>query len=110
MSAGRYRHRITIERNTPTTSAAGQRKASWSTFATRWAEVIPAGGSETEETDSHQLRASVTHRIRLRSDSKTRAIVPEMRVVWGSRVLHVKRAWQVDGRRIEVELECQEEF
>jgi len=58
MNAGHLTHRVTIQSNTPTVSASGAETPSWSTFASRWAEIIPETAREFYA--ARQLNAEVS--------------------------------------------------
>lgn len=72
MKAGDLRHRVTIQQNTPTANAFGERVDSWVSFATVWAAVEPissdsgGGGNERWLQQVAAEVAEATTRIRLR--------------------------------------------
>ena len=105
--AGEYDQRVTICKNVPTTHADGQQVEVESDWIRRWAAVHPVGGGE--RYGSQQVQADVTHQIRMRSDTKTRLITPEMWIKLrdGTR-LDIKRVVDLELKRIEIEIECNE--
>ena len=78
--------------------------ANWDDVVSRLAEVLPTGGREF--FSGEQLQAEVTHLVRYRQDSKTEQIVPRWRVKHGSRYLNVVRAYSVNERGREIEVQC----
>lgn len=103
---GLMRHRVTVQRHTSTVAANGQKTRDWCLHCTRWAAVTSLGGRETFRND--QLKADSTHLVELHSDEDTRAITPQMRVLWGTRELHVIRTIDRTGQNDLVRLECRE--
>ena len=103
MRAGSLRHRITIEERDNTANAAGQRLGTWTTFATRWASIEPAGGSEAISND--QIKATTTHRIRCRHVA---GLTNQHRVVFGARTFDVRSVRNLDERRKEIEIDAVE--
>lgn len=84
MRAGRLRHRITIEQNTPTRDSFGTEVEAWSTLATVWSRHEVLSGGET--IVQRQAGASLNHRftIRRRTD-----VTPAMRVSWSGRYFDI---------------------
>lgn len=68
MMGGRLNHRITIEVATETKDAAGQPVASWSTFATVWADRRDVKGGERFASSQNIAERAATFRIRWRGD------------------------------------------
>ena len=105
MRAGRLRERIVIERPTAgNPTASGERPDTWSTFATRWAEVVPSGGREF--VAAQQVRAEMSHLLRLRYLS---GVTTAMRVKLGNRYLYIVAVENVFEREREIRLTCAEE-
>ena len=107
MGAGQYRQVITIQQATKTANPDGQKVPKWSTYATRRAKIVPTGGDERVE-NGIQLQANITHVVTVRSCQASRAITPKMQILWGSRVLKIRRAYDVDNAGREVEILCEE--
>jgi SPP1 family predicted phage head-tail adaptor len=105
--AGTLRQRITIQSATTAADASGQLTETWSTYATRWAEVLPTAGGEQQR--GMQRRAEVTHVLKLHHDSLTAAVTPRMRALWLGRTLNFLRAYDPDGRGRTVEIEARED-
>jgi len=105
--AGDYDKRVKVYRNVATENPDGQKVETPELFCRPWAKTVPVGG--TERPLDQQLQADVTHLVRMHSDSRSRQITPKMWLILadGTR-LNIKRAVDVEGRGIEVELECNE--
>lgn len=112
MQAGKLRDRVTIQRvkSAATLDAAGvvdlTTSSNWETLASRWAEVVGAGGQERGE--SQRTAANITHKITLRWDDTTTTITPRERVVWNSKTLDITAVHEMDGKRRGVVLLCTE--
>ena len=104
MRAGKLRHRITIEQNTPTRDALGAEVDSWSSFAVRWAAVEPLGGREF--WDARRVNAERRVRFRLRY---VVGVTPEMRVSFDGRVFDIQAVIDVEERNRELQLVCEEQ-
>lgn len=76
MNAGNYTHRIAIQQNTPSVSASGAETPSWSTFAQRWAEIIPE--DSTEFARARQMNSELSLMLRCPGFM---AVTSSMRVV-----------------------------
>lgn len=102
---GSLRHRIQVQSATVTSSAAGNVKA-WATVAngTRWASIEPLRGFEAMQ--GMQADARVTHRIAMRYLS---GVTPSYRVLFGSRVFHIRQVRDMDERRTWQELIVEED-
>lgn len=105
--SGEYDQRVTICKNVPTYNPDGQAVEVPTEWIRRWAAVHPVGGGE--RYGPQQVQADVTHRIRMRSDTQTRLITPEMwmKLRDGTR-LDIKRVVDLEMKRIELEIECNE--
>ena len=62
------RKRITLQRNTPTTTARGQKVDVYSTLAIVWAEVVPVSVAEMATNGAVLQDTVLTVRIRHRGD------------------------------------------
>lgn len=104
--AGEYDHRVTVCKNVPTKDDDdGQMVAAESEWIRRWAKVIPVSG--TERLLAQQTQADITYRVRMRNDTQTRTITPAMHLkLRDGTVLNIKRVFDVDVRKVELEMEC----
>ena len=104
-NAGDYDKRVRIYQDDPDENTDGQRVESGKLFCRRWAKVVPVAGGE--RFLDKQTTADVTHRVRMHFDSHTRRITPKMWLLLADDTrLNVKRALDVEGRGVEIELEC----
>lgn len=97
-SAGRYNSPVRIEQKSVTRDGMGGEVVTWSTFATRLAEVEPIRGREFFA--AAQMQSSVDYRIRLR---KPLALVREMRIVAKGKTMDIVELIEHDD---ELELMC----
>lgn len=84
--AGKYRHRITIEKDTGTSEGSYYDvQESWGTLGEAWAE-IDSGGSRRYYA-AQQVHPELTHLVTIpyRSDV---AVTQKLRIVWGTRYLY----------------------
>lgn len=103
MRAGDLRQRVTINSKTASQDSFGAEQITWVEFATVWAAVEPLTGREF--MDARQITAEVTTRVRIR---KLDGVIPEMQVVFGSKVYDVLAVLHVEERKREMQLMCQE--
>ncbi len=73
--ASRMNRQITIESPTMTANGAGGFTTSWNTFATVWAEVVPATGREIFDSDHMEEVQYATFTIRYLD-----GVTPTMRI------------------------------
>lgn len=108
-SAGRYNVPAAIEQNQPTTNADGQLVANWVQVASDWFEVLSNGGKE--RWLYQEVRAEVLHIVRVKYSAQTAAIKPatyRINIGSGAQILNIDAAYDIDNRRIEIELQCTE--
>lgn len=109
MRAGSLRHVVTVQAVTETRSATGDPTPTWATVSGGlhcWAEIAAVGGQERMAADTLASEATHTVTMRYRPDL---TLTTKHRLLWGSRVLNVRR---VDDSRIyrgERTLLCTEE-
>ena len=113
-----YRHRIIIEQVTETQDTYGEASESWSTFATRWANIHPIGGREY--FDARQENTEADHRIFLRWDRSLTALTTKMRIKYeyplleespertATRIFDIEHIVNMGERNREIELFCRE--
>jgi SPP1 family predicted phage head-tail adaptor len=102
--AGNLRRRLTLQSRAIDRDDRGGAIESWSTTATVWGSVIPSSGREAWQAE--QSQAQVTHQVTIRYRA---GVTPRMRLLDGSRVLHIASAVDVDSRKRELTLMCVEE-
>lgn len=94
MTVGQRKHYVTIQQNTPTVSASGADTPSWSTFANRWASIVPE--TAREFFAARQLNAEVSLVLNCQGFA---AITTSMRVLHSDgRVFDIVGIRPVDGK------------
>lgn len=96
MQIGRLRHRVTIEHRTLSQDDHGAAIRSWADVISVWAEVRTPAGIERFAPEVDQVKATLTHSVRIRGGLGT--FTPGMRVLWGTRTLEVVSVTDPDGR------------
>lgn len=100
MQAGKLRHKIIIQTPTETENPdTGELETTWSTFATVWAEILPAVGREFWA--SKQIVAEITGKIRIRYIA---GVNSKMRIKFGSRIFNIIVPINVEEKNIELVL------
>lgn len=102
ISAGKLNRRIVIQNPTVTVTADGQRKESFATWKTVFAELLP--DSSTERYSAEALRASTIVRFRIRSLAGFDTTY---------RVVHKSRTYRILGlddteNNVEMMIRCEE--
>ena len=103
---GIKRHRVDLQRAAKTQSDTGDLVKTWATFGRVWADVNPLRGEEL--TLQQQLKATTTHRVRLRRTPASATLTPADRVKWGGRIFEIETVVDVGERRREMELMARE--
>lgn len=98
MRAGSLRHKVTIQRNTPTEGDYGEDVDVWATLLIVWASIRPDTGKEG--LSEGRIDATVTHTIRMRYTD----ITPEDRIVYGSRTFNISSIQNVVERDRELHI------
>jgi SPP1 family predicted phage head-tail adaptor len=99
MQAGRLRHRITVQENTPTQNEIGEWVDAWTDYATVWASVEPARGSQYYQAKQLDSKVDGTIIMRYRDD-----IEPTMRVIHDGRTLKIVSLLTVKERKRELHI------
>lgn len=106
MQIGRLRHRLMLQSRTPVQDAAGAISYTWSDVAAVWGEVRTPAGIERFAPEVDQVRATLTHTVRIRSGVAT--VTPAMRFLWGTRKLQIVSITDPDNRGESQVLLCNE--
>lgn len=104
MKIGEMRHRITLQQPMEADDGHKGHTVSWQDLATLWASVEPLSGREYFY--SHQIKAEVTHRVKIRYRED---ITVKMRIKHRDRVLEIESILDKKERREELEILCREE-
>lgn len=108
----RFRHRMDVQRlkdSPPEDDFGGVDKSRddvWEPYITRWFEIRPVTGREAmrggQTTPINQMRLYTV------SDTETRCITPDMRIVWNGRKLNIESSIDLGGMNREIEIVCKE--
>ena len=104
--AQRLRKKITIQNVTESKDSYGQPIETWSTYAIRYADVVPSSGREY--VAAQQRYAEEITLLKVRYDSLTKNIVPKMRVKYGTRILNIEAAINEQELNKHINLLCRE--
>ena len=105
MRAGLLRHRGIIQKPDDAASGWGGERT-WVTYATVWARIEPASGSESVDSRTKKSQANVTHFITIRF---IRGLRPSMRFLFEGRRLQFEIIRNLDERNREIVIEAREE-
>jgi SPP1 family predicted phage head-tail adaptor len=104
------KHTVTIQQPSGSAGADGHfdetSSSNWDFVADRKAKITTRSGSEGYRFN--QVQADISHIVEMRSDSLTRTIAAGWRLVFGSRVLDIRAAYDVDEMRQTVRCDCTE--
>lgn len=101
MAAGRFRTRVTIKEPTRTTNDAGESIVTFdTTHCVRWAEIETGGGREFMAANA--VHGSLSAVLRMRSDSDTRQITPDMRIELSNRTWNIAAVYDKSEERKEI--------
>jgi len=103
MRAGKLRHRIVIEVNTPTRDASGGEVDSWATATTVWGSVEALSGKERME--ANQVNPTVSHKVTMRYNS---TVTCQHRLNHDSRYFDINAVLNTEDRNKELILLCTE--
>jgi len=103
IAAGRLRHRVQIEADTPTRASDGGDVEAWSTVATVWAGIEPLSGREY--FTAQQTQSQVTHKITVRY---FRGLTAAHRIKYGSRTFQIEGVRNMGERNAKMELMAKE--
>lgn len=102
MQAGKLRHRIDIERNTPTLNSLNEPVQAWAAvYPSVACSLEPLNGKEL--FSAQQFNAQVTHKVTMRGG---KTITAADRIKFGARVFEITSVINKDERGIETEIMC----
>lgn len=104
MRAGKLRHRVTIQKNTPTRDTDGAEIDSWSNVATVWGAVEYLSGNERYVDFGAQDSATANVRITIRYRA---SLDPSMRVTWKGTAFDILEARPDPTFARQIELYCE---
>lgn len=108
----RLRHRVRLQRNTPTQDATGQPVESWATYRECWGAVVDGGGSQGGIGEQQQGTTDTEVSIRFPAEDST---IPDpldrvsyTEVKGRVRTLNIDAVQRVDSTRRMLTLKCSE--
>lgn len=104
LEIGAMRHRITFQKPLKTPDGYKGHTVKWQDVFTVWASVEPLSGREYFY--SHQIKAEVTHRVKMRYRN---GITLEMRIKHLDRTLAIESVLDLEERHQIIEILCREE-
>jgi len=104
MKIGDLRHRIIFQVPVKTPDGFKGFAVAWQDFLTVWGSVEPLSGREYFY--AHQIKAEVTHRVRIRHNEK---VTTEMRIKHKDRILTIESIIDLKERREVLEILAREE-
>ena len=100
---GQLRYRVVLQAPQRTEEDGGAATITWRDVAGIFAQIFPVTGREIVTADGTQGR--VTHEVVIRAGVGAE---PQMRIVEGTRVLHIHAVLDIDGRRRWLKCLCEE--
>lgn len=104
MKIGELRHRITFQKEIKTPDGHKGFVSQWQDVVTVWASIEPLSGREYFY--SHQIKAEVTHRVKIRYRED---ITVKMRIKHRDRVLEIESILDLKEAHQTLEILCREE-
>ena len=101
--ATKLRHRVTIQRSTPTYDGEGGYVDAWADVATVWAAVDPIRAQQLGDYASTGVEA--THIIQMRAEAD---VLERDQLVFGSRVFEVLTIENIQERGVYLVMTCKE--
>lgn len=99
IQCGTFNRRITIEQLAGTLDGNGQEVQTWTTFASRWASMLPLSAREMFAQQQFQGRAYCKFRMWY-----TAGVTPKMRVKLDTRVFDIQSAVDPDNNLAVLEI------
>ena len=106
LAAGKLRHRVDLQEQVTTQDGYGSGNRTWSKFKTVWAEVRYANGNEKEQ--AQQTIGVVTHKVKIRYNSRIADNNVNTRIVFNGRILEVISVDDPSERNEMMFLTCKE--
>lgn len=103
---GNKRHLFTLQTRSSALDSHGEDILSYTTLAKAWGSLEAV--SATEQLESQQIKATVTHKIMIRYGASYAGIAPQDRVILGTRTFDIVSVLDKDGRSHELELTVKE--
>lgn len=98
----KFRHRVAVQSVTESSDGQGGLTETWATVATVWASINPKKG--WEKSQAMQIQTPITHEVKMRY----RSLTTKQRLLFGSRVFHIKEIINPEERNLFLNLQCVE--
>lgn len=102
---GSRNKRVTLQRQVEVVDGSGGSTASWTPVSVLWADVTPGTGAEFWK--QRELHPALSHVVSVRAGRT--AILPTMRLIYGTRVLAIVAVVEVEEANRNRLLYCEEE-
>lgn len=103
MQAGKLRQRVSLQSVAWNRNTYAEPVATWTTYATRWAEVLDLSGRELQQAQQVNAEVSVGVNIRWMD-----GVEPSHRVIFGSRTLEIVSVRDPENLGVKLQLLCVE--
>ncbi len=108
MRANELRHLIQIQARTDSRDAQNQPVTSWHTIFTVRAKITPTSGRERMAAQAGRAEISHIVAIRYQSQFADWVAMAAHRILYGSRILNITSARDIDERHFDIEMTCTE--
>lgn len=108
MRANELRHSITIQSKSKERGAEGGPSIAWVADATIRAKIVPVSGRERLAAQANRAEISHIVSIRYQAQFSNPVDMAARRILYGSRILNIASARDVDERHFEIEITCTE--
>jgi len=103
VKAGRLRHRLELQRNTPTRNTSGEMSDAWATVGTYWGSISAVKGDERFSSAQRVADADITIMMR-----HVGTITTADRLVHRAKTYDIREVIDRDERNAEYTLRCSE--
>lgn len=102
MLVSRARHLVTLQSVTRTRDSFGDAQDSISTLTKAWAYIDPLRGEERSNTQL--VKATISHKIRMRYTTTAAQLKPDDRILYGSRIFDIDAVMVIKEQNRELEI------
>jgi SPP1 family predicted phage head-tail adaptor len=102
MTVGTKRYMLTLQQRSEALDSFGEAALSYTTLTTAWGSVEAVNARERFE--SQQVKAEVSHRIRIRYAPLAATLTASDRITLGTRIFDIVTPMDKDGRNRELEV------
>lgn len=100
---GQLARRVQLQSPTDSTDSYGQPTRTWATYATVWAQILPASADESQI--ANQQGVTITHKVAIRYRAD---VTVEDRILYKSRFLNIKGLRNQEEKGVLLELDAEE--